>query len=94
MQNTSTSLDADVYELCSIASSNETADNLPGPGRLLGNLYDSAGRRLEGGLGRVAVQMGHGPRPINNQTLIARLSPRSSYIDVVSNSPTLDQSLH
>lgn len=52
------------YELCSIASSNETADDLPDPGRLLGNLYVSAGRRLEDRFGRVAVQMGYGPNVV------------------------------
>lgn len=49
------------YELCSIASSNETMDDLPGPGRILGNLYTSARRRLENGIGRLAVRMGRGP---------------------------------
>lgn len=49
------------YELCSIASSNETMDNLPGPGRVLGNFYTSAGRRLENEIGRVAVRLGCGP---------------------------------
>lgn len=88
MQTTSTFLDADVdYELCSIASSNETADNLPGPGRLLGKLYDSAGQRLENGLGRVAVrivrasQATHG---INQELSSPRLHPRSHSIKFVS----------
>ena len=38
-----------VDEVCSIASSNETADDLLGPGRLLGNLYSHLGDRLEEG---------------------------------------------
>ena len=53
------------YECCSIASTNATVDNLPGPGRLLGNLYSSAGRRLEDGLGRVASRMGYGPNAMS-----------------------------
>lgn len=65
MQNVSTSLDAEVeYEICSIASSTETTDDLPGPGRLLGKVYVSLGRRLEDGLGRVAVRMGRGPNAV------------------------------
>lgn len=50
------------YYACSIASSNETADNLPGPGRILGNVYVSLGRRLERGVARVAGRMGFGPQ--------------------------------
>lgn len=62
MHNSSDALDADVeYELCSASSSNETADDLPGLGRVLGNLYTSVGRKLENGLGNVAVRMGRGP---------------------------------
>lgn len=54
--------DVDVaYEICSFASSNETADNLPGPGRLLGNLYSLVGTRIENRLGKVAVRLGRGP---------------------------------
>lgn len=80
MANASASPASDVdYELCSIASSNETADNLPGPGRLLGNLYDNAGRRLENGLGRVARRMGRRSR---NKAINSR--SRSHYINLVS----------
>ena len=50
------------YELCSIASSNETADNLPGHGRLLGNLFTLIGQRFEHGLSSTAKRMGYGPR--------------------------------
>lgn len=68
MQSTLASLNAEVEdEICSIASSNETADNLPGPGRLLGNFYVSAGQRLEKGLGKVAGRIGYEPIPANNQ---------------------------
>lgn len=59
-------MDSDVeYEICSIASSTETADNLPGPGRLLGNLYTGAGRRLEDEFGRIAALMGYGPNAMS-----------------------------
>lgn len=88
MQIASSSADSVVeYELCSLASSNETADNLPGPGRLLGNLYEGIGRRLENGLGRVAVRMGLNPHimAMSNQGITsARLHSRSQYIDLVS----------
>lgn len=49
---------------CSTASTNETADNLPGPGRILGNIYVALGRRLENGIGLAAGKMGIGPRAI------------------------------
>lgn len=84
MQSTTTFLNADEYELCSIASSNETADDMPGPGRLLGNLYDDAGRRLENGLGRVAIQMGRRPRAGDNQIVTTRLRPRRHHMNAVS----------
>ena len=61
MQNTWSSSDPCEYELCSIASSEKTADNLPGPGRLLGKLYVRVGRPLENGLGKAAANLGHGP---------------------------------
>lgn len=66
-----------VYEVCSIASSTETADNLPGPGRLLGNLYSYLGVRLENGLGRAALQLhgktAHGP-PLQHDGSPSRVS--------------------
>lgn len=55
------------YYACSNVSSNETADNLPGPGRILGNVYVSLGRRVEHGVARVAVRMGIGPQVIANK---------------------------
>lgn len=73
--------DADVnYELCSAVSSNETADNLPGPGRNLGNLYISAGRKLENGFEMTAVRMGRGPNAIavKIQMILEDKSLRSS----------------
>ncbi|KAH8113631.1 hypothetical protein DFH11DRAFT_1544859 [Phellopilus nigrolimitatus] len=42
-------------------SSNATADNLPGPGRLLGNLFMFLGRRLEAVASRFAEKRGYGP---------------------------------
>ncbi|KAI5116344.1 hypothetical protein M0805_005819 [Coniferiporia weirii] len=48
--------------VCSIASSNETADNILGPGRILGNVLSSSGRRLERRLGIIADNLGFGPR--------------------------------
>ena len=57
-------LHEEYYYECSIASTNETADNLPGHGRLLGNLYVSLGRHLEYGIGTIAGKMGFGPKAI------------------------------
>lgn len=54
--------DVDAYTLCSIASSNETADDLPGPGRTLGKLYSFIGTKIERGLGRAAERIRYGPR--------------------------------
>ena len=48
---------SDEYYECSIASPNETADDLPGHGRLLGNVYVFLGRHLEHGVGMVAGKM-------------------------------------
>ncbi|KAH8113633.1 hypothetical protein DFH11DRAFT_1510213, partial [Phellopilus nigrolimitatus] len=42
-------------------STNATADDLPGPGRLLGNLYMFFGRRLEAAASRFAEKRGYGP---------------------------------
>lgn len=54
---------ADDYTLCSISDSNETADNLPGPGRTLGNAYFFFGRKLENRLSWAAERLLHrGPR--------------------------------
>lgn len=53
-----------VYNLCSLPSSNETASNLPGPGRMLGNFYGFLGRRLGIGMSRAAERMGYGPRVV------------------------------
>lgn len=42
-------------------STNRTESDLPGPGRLLGKLYSSLGRRLERGINAIAVRRGYGP---------------------------------
>ena len=52
------------WEICSAAGSDETADNLPGHGRLLGNLYSFIGEALETKLGWTAERMGFGPRAV------------------------------
>lgn len=41
------------YSYASTWSTNYTMSNLPGPGRILGNLYSTAGRSLERGLGEL-----------------------------------------
>ena len=46
------------------SSTNDTASNLPGPGRLLGNAYSYAGRRLERAVGVVAHKAGFGPNAV------------------------------
>lgn len=51
-------------DLTSITSSNITADNLPGPGRILGNIYRNLGKRLEGYLNSFAESRGSGPRAV------------------------------
>ena len=57
--------DKSIYELCSQqSSSNDTASNLPGPGRMLGLLYSRWGRALEGAIGQVAHKSGFGPKAV------------------------------
>ncbi len=53
-QDDSTSINT--YSYYSTRSSNYTMSNLPGPGRLLGNLYSSAGSFLERRLGKLAYR--------------------------------------
>lgn len=45
-------------------STNSTASNLVGPGRVLGNFYSSTGRRLERTLGGIAHRVGLGPEAV------------------------------
>lgn len=57
------SASADEYTLCSVSSSNDTEDDLVGPGRTLGHLYEFLGRRIEYVLGLTAEKLLHrGPR--------------------------------
>lgn len=54
--------------VCSVSSTNETASDLPGPDRLLGNLYSFGGRHLEALIGKIAEKMGYGPRVVAQRT--------------------------
>lgn len=45
----------------STVSSDETGTNLPGTGRLLGNLYSAGGGMLESRLNKIAIESGRGP---------------------------------
>lgn len=60
----------------------ETADNLPGPGRGLDNLYQFLGQKLERGLGVVADKAGFGPaaagRRVEKAALVAQYRRRSN----------------
>lgn len=51
-------------DIVSVTSSNITEDNRPGPGRILGNVYSSLGRRLEGFLNSLAERQGLGPEAV------------------------------
>lgn len=56
----------ELYETCSlVSSSDETADDLPGPGRVLGNVYKAVGRRLENKLNRAAERIGYIPTRVD-----------------------------
>ncbi|KAI5121793.1 hypothetical protein M0805_009785 [Coniferiporia weirii] len=70
----------------SSASSNATADNLVGPGRILGNVYGFAGRRLERRLGSIADQMGYGPRAtavrIERRRAVITSASKSEYAEL------------
>lgn len=59
--STTFSLDPRWTESTYSLSTNATAPNLPGAGRLLGKLYDAGGRSLESRLNRVATKAGFGP---------------------------------
>lgn len=45
-------------------STNYTMSNLPGTGRVMGNLYKAAGRRLERTMSKIAQRVGYGPEAI------------------------------
>ena len=53
--------DAQSASSSSLYSTNYTMSNLVGPGRVLGNLYSSLGRRLEKSVGVAAHKAGYGP---------------------------------
>ena len=53
--------DAQSASSSSLYSTNYTMSNLVGPGRVLGNLYSSLGRRLERSIGVSAHKAGYGP---------------------------------
>ncbi|KAI5118535.1 hypothetical protein M0805_009687 [Coniferiporia weirii] len=66
----------------SSASSNQTADNLPGAGRIIGNCYDLTGRGLERQIGSVAGRLGFGPLAV-----AVRIQKRRKAITTYSNLP-------
>lgn len=51
-------------------STNATAPNLPGTGRVLGNLYESSGKRLERALGDIARKAGFGPEAVYEKIVV------------------------
>lgn len=51
-------------DFISITSTNITASDLPGPGRVLGNVLSNLGRRLEQALGCLAARNGYGPQNV------------------------------
>ncbi|KLO14625.1 hypothetical protein SCHPADRAFT_939422 [Schizopora paradoxa] len=64
--------DMSAEELRTFVERNATASNLPGPGRLLGRLYEIAGRVLERRSGRAMERRGRGPRAIMAQIMAVR----------------------
>ena len=66
----------DDLEIVEIESSNATESNRPGTGRVLGNIYERFGRRVESFLNGVAERMDLGPRAIsvriNNRAVLGR----------------------
>lgn len=57
-----TSENASSYFLGSINSATETDSDIPGPGRLLGKVYDFLGRITDNCLSTIAVKFGLGPQ--------------------------------
>ena len=68
------------YEICSAAGSDETADNLPGPGRLLGNFYSLVGRKLEAELGHTAQRLGFGPQAVAKKIQKIKIEDSDGYV--------------
>ena len=69
-----------LWEVCSATDTNETADNLPGHGRLLGNFYSLVGRKLEAKLGHAADGMGLGPPAIAKKIRRIVIEDEDGYI--------------
>ena len=57
---------------CSRSDTCSTVDDQPGPGRILGTLYDYLGFRLEVILGKVATKVGRGPTVTAQRILRSR----------------------
>ena len=51
-------------EVLSLASTNVTASDLPGPGRILGNVFSYLGRKVELAIESLAVSRGYGPENV------------------------------
>ena len=69
-----------LWEVCSATDSTETADNLPGHGRLLGNFYSFVGRKLDAKLGHAADRMGLGPPAIARKIRRIVIEDEEGYI--------------
>ena len=65
-------LSPDNYSSISTFSTNYTMSNLIGAGRTLGNLYSSAGKKIEHTLNRAAHRAGYGPDAIYQKLLNLR----------------------
>jgi hypothetical protein len=59
------------------SDSNDTASNLPGPGRALGQLLSAAGRRLEAAVDRTAARAGLGFEGITRRLLMKLYEPHT-----------------
>jgi hypothetical protein len=59
------------------SDSNDTASNLPGPGRPLGQLLSAAGRRLEAAVDRTAARAGLGFEGIARRLLMKLRAPHA-----------------
>ncbi|KAI5120943.1 hypothetical protein M0805_001648 [Coniferiporia weirii] len=88
MQNWSTNYadytDSDRVSTVESVSTNATADDLPGPGRTLGNLYGFLGNHLEKLLNQLAEDMGRGPR-----VTATRIQKHRKAIAISSVQPTI-----
>lgn len=75
-----------IYSYFSTWSTNYTMSNLPGPGRILGNLFSKAGSSLERGLGKLAQNsLGKNCTEVENRIrvlgyiLSQNLNPKSTH---------------